>query len=1167
MYLMKRILAVILCCISLPLFSQKVKTPSTLLWRISGNGLEKSSYLYGSIHVTDKRVFQLGDSLFKVMNETEAFAAELDMGNLGSQLINKMLAGKPGENEKNAILVKDAVSNDIWNRYKKKLETRFGKKAEKITLTDLDLAETHLRNSLLKKGEMPTFLDAWLFGQARARGKWVGGIEELEDQLEHIAGGDAEEKIQQALFDDQYYDQSVERLIKAYCNQDLDTIDAIMYREESGQKDYIMIKRNLKMARRMDSLAAIRSTLFVVGAAHLPGDSGVITLLRGRGFTVTPVFSGEKISPEKFAVKNGQEKWYPVEIKDSAYTLQMPGTAEGIGMMQSMGMDMKTYFDMASLKMYMTICIDLPENRAALGADSIFKALEAKYEEKGKKFSVKTIMVNQLEGREFRLDNEEGSLLMQAFLPRMEKAVINAEFSVNDKQPDDKSLARFFESFHYNPDKPARVVLKKKTGWLAMGDSARGFYAEMPMQPEFKKESTDNEGVTIYSWQGFDMGTAVYYGIVVSVMQEEMHQQAEDSVRFEAIKENMRERMDKVKITDSAAFTLDGYPAYSITALVKTNNEEMEARMLDVLRGGTAYHVYTVRLPSENKQQATEQFFNAFKLVPYPYDEWKTITAPDQSFTTTLPFTLKRGSEKGEDDMHPDAERFISYDSLAGLTGFIDRTVLPSWFWYASDTAFLRARSEEYYSYSDSLISYSATKEGNNAIVNLTVQPAGSSQLKKVKMILTGTELYELFGHFTAADLSNGYNRFFDEFTVGNSKPAINHPVSKAGELAATISRADSATLASIKRWWEYIPFGKDDLPHLQSVLLKLYPDFDTSYYNYKNMNGMLFSTIEKMDTVNNTLDYIRKNYRNIDLRNEYIKPYVFSYLAGLQTGESFDLLNHSFNITSDVYFNYHFYDSALLTARLYPDIMTLADKEGLWKVVAEGAVQLLDSNLLSKKSIQEKAKYFVNAARNELSQSATHIEERSYLYADLIRLLGVAGTPEAQTLLTRFSKLDYKEVKLPVILAMLECKMQPDTKAISALAAADEYRHRLYDGLKRAGRLSLFPAAYLSQKQLGQSKLYEYITEDDDAPEILVPVTEKVIMYKGKKQRFWIYKLSFSADEPDYYMGVAGPYDLNAKNFDSNHNVTSVYWDKNFESNKIDSLLKEYLAQLEGYE
>ena len=63
---------------------------NSLLWRISGNGLNGSSYLFGTIHLNDARVFNLGDSLYGAIANTDGFAMELDPQQLTLYLIDEM---------------------------------------------------------------------------------------------------------------------------------------------------------------------------------------------------------------------------------------------------------------------------------------------------------------------------------------------------------------------------------------------------------------------------------------------------------------------------------------------------------------------------------------------------------------------------------------------------------------------------------------------------------------------------------------------------------------------------------------------------------------------------------------------------------------------------------------------------------------------------------------------------------------------------------------------------------------------------------------------------------------------------------------------------------------------------------------------------------------------
>src|SRR5258708_1192043 len=49
-----------------------------LLWEITGNGLEKPSYLFGTMHVSSKLVFHLSDSFYLDIRNADVVALELD---------------------------------------------------------------------------------------------------------------------------------------------------------------------------------------------------------------------------------------------------------------------------------------------------------------------------------------------------------------------------------------------------------------------------------------------------------------------------------------------------------------------------------------------------------------------------------------------------------------------------------------------------------------------------------------------------------------------------------------------------------------------------------------------------------------------------------------------------------------------------------------------------------------------------------------------------------------------------------------------------------------------------------------------------------------------------------------------------------------------------------
>ena len=162
---------------------------------------------------------------------------------------------------------------------------------------------------------MSTIMDVYLFDIAKKQGKWVGGIEDYEDQLKTNKEDDVMSAVDEVLTEKKIVDEKVEWMINVYLNQQLDTID-VTNELWQGTENNVLIRRNKKMARRIDSIMQLRTCLFAIGAAHIPGDSGVVRLLRERGFTVEPVSYSKRIEAGKYIYVSKDLPWVNAEIKD-----------------------------------------------------------------------------------------------------------------------------------------------------------------------------------------------------------------------------------------------------------------------------------------------------------------------------------------------------------------------------------------------------------------------------------------------------------------------------------------------------------------------------------------------------------------------------------------------------------------------------------------------------------------------------------------------------------------------------------------------------------------------------------------------------------------------------------------------------------------------------------
>src|SRR5262249_22980237 len=115
-----------------------------------------------------------------------------------------------------------------------------------------------------------------------------------------------------------------------------------------------LYRRNEIQANSIDSILRSGSALFVgVGAAHLPGDRGVIELLRKKGYILRPVKMGERDSKDKEQVDKIR---VPVTFRtetadDGLFKVDIPGKFYKSG--DDGALDQRQYADMSNGSYYM----------------------------------------------------------------------------------------------------------------------------------------------------------------------------------------------------------------------------------------------------------------------------------------------------------------------------------------------------------------------------------------------------------------------------------------------------------------------------------------------------------------------------------------------------------------------------------------------------------------------------------------------------------------------------------------------------------------------------------------------------------------------------------------------------------------------------------------------
>ncbi|KGO86029.1 hypothetical protein Q765_13285 [Flavobacterium rivuli WB 3.3-2 = DSM 21788] len=291
------------------LFSQEKKYQG-LLWEVSGNGLKKSSYLYGSMHVSDKVSYHLSDAFFTrllaadiVANESEPSTWIDLMGVMGSR-----------NSYRN--------SNKLYARF-------YMEPAAKENLYPLFRTGNFTINNLLfrtdetqKEYQEETYLDMFIYRTGRKYQKKTVGLEDTKTSLLNVMNIDyramkpREENIAalQKIIKNTSYQEA---LMNYYRDKDLDMLDSLTSLASSGTYlKTLLYDRNVVMVHSIDSLVKTGSLFAAVGAAHLPGKNGIIEMLRAKGYNVQPVKDSytnagkaKKEMIEAFFIKPGFTKY------------------------------------------------------------------------------------------------------------------------------------------------------------------------------------------------------------------------------------------------------------------------------------------------------------------------------------------------------------------------------------------------------------------------------------------------------------------------------------------------------------------------------------------------------------------------------------------------------------------------------------------------------------------------------------------------------------------------------------------------------------------------------------------------------------------------------------------------------------------------------------------
>lgn len=280
-----------------------------LLYKISGKDLQKPSYIIGTYHLANVGFVDKIPGVKDALTNTEQVYGELDMTDLQSadnmkKMQNAMML--PEGQSLKTILTADQMKR--LNAYLKKtmsvdmsslmVEKQMGKLTPQALVTQLTLLMFMTKH--MGEFDPSSTFDQYFQAQAKKNNEPVGGFETVDFQIKTLLqSSPIKRQVEQLMcfIDHQDFMSSMcDKIVDAFYAQDLTAVKAAMDEKIGNscdstpeEEDALINNRNADWLTKMPAIMSAKPTFFAVGAGHLPGDKGVLQLLKNAGYTVEGV--------------------------------------------------------------------------------------------------------------------------------------------------------------------------------------------------------------------------------------------------------------------------------------------------------------------------------------------------------------------------------------------------------------------------------------------------------------------------------------------------------------------------------------------------------------------------------------------------------------------------------------------------------------------------------------------------------------------------------------------------------------------------------------------------------------------------------------------------------------------------------------------------------------
>lgn len=1111
------------------------KNNSSFLYTITGNELKKPSYLYGTVHLSDKRLFNFPKQLYDFIEACDGFAMEVHPDSILEKSIDYEIM------EKESPTIKELVGAEEFKKLKAEFSDEFDKSFELVTTEDV----YRKSSSYYKKGKgnMSTFMDMYLMSLARDRKKKIYGLEDMASQIKLLASMKNGEDIVELLRSIKKDDALTNNLINQYIEVDTIALQKIYQNYSADFKEKLLFKRNAIMVTNMIRLFENGSLFTAIGAAHLHGNKGVIDLLRKQGYTVTEVIAKERVHASNYKLQSiSSDSFQVFKNVDEGYEILMPDIPKKNTINNAA--DMYSVVNWSTNTFMAVTRFPAANMLNASNRDSVLQIIaNGSYKSITGHAVVKTesIVKSGLNGKEcfFQHGKQFTKIVLLACNTDVFMLMITSQ---NKASLFDKEAETFFNSL--------KIFEKQKKPLPLYKDKEELFSVLVP-QGQLELDSSQTETIR-KNYIAVDNLTGNEF--LVTASRCKVDYVFNDKQLKKSLIEIYKTIIDTTREWSIHDTLWNNYPSFSLNAYSKKDHI---IKTKFIQRGNRYYHLWSFCNKKNSNNAVVDSFYSSFTILPIPIEPIQMAKKDSMSlgfFKDSILFRIT--------DNEPDSSTILSYWPATGSTLSISSTNINKFLWFTTDSMLLTNAAYHYYTSTeiDSIIrTYSYYR--TYPCLDIYAKTKSTHMLEFTRLIKYGNKIVEISIHIEPElSVHETFNELINSIIPNKTLSPLNKYYKTPQEIFDDISNLDSTDFSNLISSFEILPFTRQHLSLLLSNGTRLI-ERDSS--KYETLQEKIWDRIKSIAD-SSKISLIQQAYNEAD-SNGHAQEWAVETLLKIGTAKSLQLIKNNIPFTKQKNVTWHTIITELIEKKeclsiFFPQWLSLI-KDTLYGI---GVLRLL--NAMQETGRIDEPKFFEKdliILGSWLFNKISHSEEYVPYYNAVFESLAKQKSKETIALLQSFSKLKGGNLyyAMSAVRSMINEGIDVDIATLENLCEEPYYRIDLYDILKNSNIEAKFPKKFLTQEKMAEAYMHYYV----DEPDTIIYFNKFTVIYKNSIATFYTYKIGYyEEDSLNYFLGFSGPFFQYAKSSILDTDNITQETDIPFNPKKVKEDLLDFLRKSE---